>query len=639
MQRGILVLLAVAVVAAGAPRARGQEPENTQASVDSLMFGPRFSFSPAFNNRVDGGVSSVGMFNQFRTSLRTRYGPVFDFDVSKDEKHYRLRDGRDETKGMSLLGLYNLRPGMTTSLNLSDTRIFSRTVVSGGSFQDFIINDQVANAAVAYTGQQSGARLDWRAMGNAGQGERTYKNDQTVSGAINGGVAYNLIGKHVIVQARGSLRESADQSRTTLQEFNGLGASEDSVASVVRVSLADSTEFQVEYKDYNGVRDYTDQAQGSLGGQVSGAENVFEEHETRSTQSTVAHLYSEPWDRFNIDLTALHEEQLYDYEIQKTRYSRTVGTTARGRVGYTMPWQTTANVQFENTETLRDLGPQSVASFNEKRKRVALTLGHQLSKTFRADFSASTQLTQSFYVDYNANPRDRDQVDNLLSLRFNSQPYRKISANITMSYSSTEFINIDASQSRNNRTRQLYELRPGFTYTMNQHLSVTQTYGLVIDYTDYVYQASENFLDRNLTFSNVIAFRPTQKVQLRVDYGLYLHDKGSYLPTGPDGQDQLEVSGEDRRDRMGLRIEYQVTEDVQIFAENLYSHFLDREVSSGFETITTDGSVQVGTTGSKDWGNNRKFKFALSRVKRFSPFGSDKEKDYWDMRSELNFPL
>jgi hypothetical protein len=29
----------------------------------------------------------------------------------------------------------------------------------------------------------------------------------------------------------------------------------------------------------------------------------------------------------------------------------------------------------------------------------------------------------------------------------------------------------------------------------------------------------------------------------------------------------------------------------------------------------------------------------LARVKRDTPFGSEAEKDYWDVRSDLNFPF
>jgi hypothetical protein len=128
-------------------------------------------------------------------------------------------------------------------------------------------------------------------------------------------------------------------------------------------------------------------------------------------------------------------------------------------------------------------------------------------------------------------------------------------------------------------------------------------------------------------------------MSFRFDYQLYLHDKGSYLPTGEGGQEVLNVDTEDHRNQLLLRLDYSVNDRVAIYAENKYNQFVDRAVSSGVESVSTDGQVAVGTTGDFAWSKGRKLTFMLARVKRFSPSGSDKEKDFWDMRSELNFPL
>jgi hypothetical protein len=594
------------------------------------------------------------MRNQFRTNVVTPYRLILDFDISKSEKHYRLSPGRrDENKRISLGSLYTIRPGLTGSFGVTDSRIFGRSAITGGAFQDFIIDDQTVSATLSHAGTiepryvyfmnfprftTSALRFDWRANASVGQGERTYKTDDTMGGSVGGGVAYNF-GKRVVVQGRGALRQSNETSRTTLEEFNGLGASEDSLSGVVRVFLADSISIRGDYKMFNGDRRYTDQATGSLGGQVGGVENVFEEHETRDSHFAQIALDSRLWQGFRLNLTATNDEQLYDYAIQQTRYSRTVVNSAKGVVDYAMPWGTFANVQFENLETLRDLGPLSISSYSERRKRASVGLRHPFTSTLSLSFNGSTQLTQQFYLDYDENPRDRDQVDNIFNIRLSSQPYKKISASISTTYSSTDVINIDASQARLNRTRQLYEMRPSFTYTMNDRVQITQSYALVIEFTEYDNRESDNYLDRNLTFTNTAMLRPLDHVRFRFDYALYLHDRGSYLrPNGdPELERVLDIDSEDRRDRMTLRVDYDVTPGVTIFAENIYSNFRNRDIALDSETDTQDGSVKVGASGEKKWSDSRKLKFRLARVKRFSPFGSPEEKDFWDMYSEFNF--
>lgn len=634
------MMVAAGVLAATAPRACGQDNVfNPNAAADTLALKPAFRFAPLFTNKIDGNVSWVNMINQFRTSMMTPFGPNLDFGLSKDEKHFRLQEQRQENKRLSITGLYPIASGVNGSLGYSDSRVFNRSVAVGGSFQDYIINDNGFNGGLTYLRRHSGARLDGAVNASAMSGERTYKDDETFGGGASGGVAYNFLRNRVVVQARGALRESSETSRTALEEFNGLGASEDSVSSVLRVALADSIDFRASYAAYNGVRTYADQAQGALGGQLGGAENVFQETETRATRATLLNLTSQLWSTFAIKLDASHEEQLNDYVVQESRFSETVTDAVRGAVTYTMPWKTRSNVQFENTEVLRDFGPQSVASFEETRQRASIAFSHAFKPTFTVDLNAATQLSQSFYLDYEANPRDRDQVDNLAGIRIASQPYRNMTTSIALTYTATQFINLDASQSRQNRTRELYELRPGFDYVVNDRFTISQTYGVVIEFTDYVFVPDDNFLDRNLLFTNAFKFKPTTDMNFRFEYGLYLHDKGSYLPTGEDGEDVLNVDREDRRNRLLLRMDYDVNGRVAVFAENRYSQFVDRTVSSGSEDVSTDGQIQIGTTGNYDWGKGRKFTFLLARVKRFSPTGSDKEKDYWDMRSELNFPL
>jgi outer membrane receptor protein involved in Fe transport len=266
--------------------------------------------------------------------------------------------------------------------------------------------------------------------------------------------------------------------------------------------------------------------------------------------------------------------------------------------------------------------------------------------------AGTTQLTRTEYLDPDANPRDRDQVDSSVNLRFSSKPYKKLSANINLAYSASEFINIDASQSENNRTRDLYELRPGFTYSFSDRFIITQTYGISIEYTDYIYKPTSNFLDRNLTFSNRFDFKPAKRITFIFDYAYNFHDNGSYLPDEETGEEALSVQGEDRRDRINLRVDYRVMTRVKqvspteslnrtlaVFAEQRYSRFEDREILSGRQTESQDGQITVGTRGDYDFGTGRMLKFTLARVQRFSKFGSEAEKNYWDMRSEFNYPF
>jgi hypothetical protein len=632
---------AIAVALSGAS-ARVAPPARAQANEApaDTTYTPRYLYSPVYNNNVDADVNWVGMANKFQSSLVTPRGLILNFFLSGDEKNYRLQDRFEETKILTGSALHTFRPGMNGSVTYTDSRIFNRTIAVGGGVQDFVINDRMAAAGANYVKQYDNLRMDWVGSGNLMNGERTFKTDRTLAGGISGGMGYNLFGDRVAVQGRAALRGSDDQSRTTEgREFTGLGSTEDSLAAVVRVEFADSIRFDASHRVYNGDRTFADQGRGSLGGQTGGAENVFEETEERDTRNTTIALSSYVFDRFGLKLAATRDEQIFDYAIQTTRFSRTVVDGVTGTISYMLPWQTSSTVTFENSTSLRDLGPQSISSLTDKRKKVALVLSRRFTKTLSMDFNGSSGIQQSFYASYAENPRDRDQLDSNLNLRISSQPFKKVSATVTLGYLNSSFINIDSTQSENNRTRELWELRPAFTYVVTDKFTIVQNYGLAIEYTDYDFKPNDNFLDRNITFSNEFQFRPTRAIDFRFEYALHLHDSGSYLPDPVTGERLLEVDTEDRRDRTNIRVDYRVTEHVRFFAENRYSRREDRTPGTDEVDLNTDGSLHVGTSADYDWGAGRKLKFSVIRVKRFSEFGAEAEKNYWDAHSEFAYPF
>lgn len=629
---------------------------------DSVAASPiGIRYTPTYLNQVSGDVSSVGMKNSFQANIATPFGSTFNFLVSADEKHYRLQNKRDENKQLSASVVHTFNVFTNASIGFINSRVFNRSVVPGGASQDYIFNDKSVNAGSSYertyvphSGVLKSIRLDALASGAAVQGERTYKNDQTLALGGFGGIATDLRGRYLRVNGRGGHRETWDRSETSLAEFNELGSSEDSLSTGLLAELGDSVFIDAKYVYYEAERTWADQAQGSLGGQQSGVQYVFQETERRSSRGAVISLNAKVWDRFRVIVTGNHDSQLFDYVIQETRYSNTVSDGLRGTFTYQMPWKTIAIVTLENMKTLRDLGPLSVSSFNDIRKKASIALEHDFSKTFTMDLLGSTNLTRSEYLDSEANPRDRDQVDTSVNLRIGSTPFTSLLTTVSLAYSASEFLNIDASQSENNRTRELYELRPGFTYYMSEHFTISQSYGVAIEYTDFIYTPASNFVDRNLIFANKFDFRPTDRIGFVFDYSYNFHDNGSYLPNPVTGEEELTVQGEDRRDRVNLRLDYRImsrtiapkfTGDTQrsqvlgVFAEQRYSRFEDRSVFSGDKSVTTDGLISVGTRGNYEFGNGRKLMFTVARVKRDTPFGSDAEKDYWDIRSDFNFPF
>jgi hypothetical protein len=629
---------------------------------DSLVAPPAigYRFTPVYVNLLSGDVTSVGMKNSMTVNLAAPFGSVFNFLVAAEERHYRLQDKFDENKQLSATLLHTFDVFTSGSIGFLESRIFNRSIIPGGAFQDYIFNDRSVNAGGSYkrnfysVANLRSVRVDALASGSAVQSERTYKDDETLAALGFGGLATDVWNRRLRVFLRGGRRDTWDKSTTSLAEFDDLGSVEDSLSTGLWASLGDSIFVDAKYVYYHGDRTWADQAQGSLGGQQSGVQYVFQEWEHRDSQAATISLKARVARRFRVDISASHDDQLFDYDVQQTRYSNTVSDALKGTITYTAPWNTKAMVTLEDTKALRDFGPLSVSSYDDIRKKAGLALSHRFSKTLSMEFAGNTMLTRTEYLDKAANPRDRDQIDTSANLRISSRPHVKFTTNVSLAYSASEFVNIDSTQSANNRTRELYELRPGFTYYVSDKFSIGQTYGVSIEYTDYVYKPTSNFLDRNLIFTNRFDFKPTRRVAFVFDYAYNFHDNGSYLPDDETGEEVLIVQGEDRRDRVNLRMDYALMNrlaqsslpnesdrkrTLAVFSEYRYSRFEDASVFSDVTTVTTDGQLTVGTRGDYDFGKGRALKFSVARVKRFSVFGTDAEKDYWDMRSEFNYPF
>ena len=65
---------------------------------------------------------------------------------------------------------------------------------------------------------------------------------------------------------------------------------------------------------------------------------------------------------------------------------------------------------LENFKTLRDLGPLSVSSYYDTRKKAAIMMSHRFKTGLTMDLNGNTMLTRSEYLDTVANPRDRDAL-------------------------------------------------------------------------------------------------------------------------------------------------------------------------------------------------------------------------------------
>ncbi|MDH3198155.1 MAG: hypothetical protein OEO21_07925, partial [Candidatus Krumholzibacteria bacterium] len=403
---GIVLWAAVVLPLTRVPDARGQGVSLPGVAVDSVRT-PAIVFAPAYLGRIRGDVSSMQMTNELNSQTRSYWGTNLIGTLRVEKRVFRQIEREENNKFLNGSLMHVFIPGFTANLAYTDDRRYSQVIAVTGGLQEFVLNNQSILGSVGYNRLRGNLRYDVRGTGSLVDSEKTFKSDASQLASVNGGASYRFFDGLLSTGVRGAYKRNDETSRTGLASYGGLGGTEDSLSTSVRARVSDSLTVAFDYIDHTAVRRYTDQARGSLGAQQVGEENVFEEREVATTRSYDLRLDTRPIRGFAIKMGATRSEQANDFAVTKTRFSRTVTDVMDASMTYSARWGSELKLNMENRQTLRDLGPQSISSYDEETKNFDIGLRHRFTNTLQMSASYKTTLRQYFYVDYEANPRDR----------------------------------------------------------------------------------------------------------------------------------------------------------------------------------------------------------------------------------------
>ncbi len=617
----------------------GSSPE-AHAQLDSLAAAaeqarPRYDFNNSYTGSIKGNVASVTMSNQLGATMLMRNGWTASTLIRINETAFRLQDREDSSRNLSLNLMMPFAAGFTLSARIADNRFFNRLITFSNAIQDFKNDSKNASATVAWTGTlPQGVALSSGSTVSVSKSEQTFLEDSGRRGSVYGQVSYN-VGSRIKVRGRGFLNKSDDTATTSGVKNDGLGVDEDSLVTRIEITLTDKTSATVDYSQATRTNEFMDLPRGVFQ-EVQFKDNLNREVETRTLDDLTLTATTYPLAALKLDLVGQHNEAVSDFLVAKTRFSRRVTDLLRGDFTYTVRPGTVFNAKLENRERLNDLGPQSLGSFTDKQRSARFSLTHRFNKTFDMNFQTGTAIVQAFYLDFEFNPRDRDQLDQYVNLKLNSSPFPKTKASVYLAVNQTDFVNLDGSLSRNNRRETTYDFRPELTYTLNPRIEIRQTYGLNLELTEFDFAEDDNFLDRNFTFTNTVRARLTGALTTEFYYQLLLHDRGSYLLPPEGGERLLDINQEDRRDQMSVSFRYTINPHLTLLGKNDYSRRRD-EFGAGRSTIFTNGGLEIGIESAYNWGEAKTLNLKLRKVNRFGRFNSEEQEDFWIMDSSVRY--
>jgi hypothetical protein len=597
-----------------------------------------YQFTPVFTADSRANVSSVSLGGEFRNTFQMRNGFRLLTTLGTDKEEFRLQARSNETKRFQNILTHQLGGGWTVDLTHMDNRTFNRVAAVTGGFQDVILNTLTVGGGVRHvTIAPTNFRWDFRADGALADAEKSFKTDKSFGGEVAGGFGYALLNRWLRVRGRAYLKDLDVSSHAAGTVFDNLGLREDSLSAAAVVNFSDEQTATIDYSAFDAAEDYTDQARGSTGIQKEGAENLFVEGRTVESRVARVAFASDMLSRMKMKVDAQHSDNVTDYNITKTRFSRNITNQLRGDISYGLFTGTTLTAKMEARKSLKDLGEESISSYDQRNRKIELGLSHRFRNNSSFDITGSIDLAQFYYLKYEQNPRDRDQLDQRLNVRFNSNLHKKLTTTISMVVTQTDFINIDQSLSSSNRVKTRYDFRPVLTYKVNDRLTIGQSYGLAIESTYHTFEeeAENDFLDRNITFSNDVNAQLTDRLNGTFYYAYHFHDRGSYTLEG--GERLLNIDREDRRDQIKLSFIYRLTSKLSVVGRQDYSRREDRQLARNSVRVNEDGGIELGMRGNFNWSADQSLTFTVKKANRFGAFSTEAQKDFWIVNAQFKY--
>ncbi|MEJ2722169.1 MAG: hypothetical protein P8181_13670, partial [bacterium] len=548
--------------------------------------------------------------------------------LSATESKYRLQDRKDNAKSFSTSLVYPMRPGLILDGRLSDNRFFNRVITGTNATQDLTNNSQSADVNLQFASRLAMFAINTRSSASVNKSEQTFQNTNTSDGALAGQIRYKYGGRFAAT-ARGFIGKAWEDAEASARHFGGLGGDEDSVSARAMVGLRDSSVVRAQYVRYTRTDKYLNQPSGVHGGQQFDAE-LRPELETKDVEAVRLEADTYPMRTVNIGLAAEHRDDSHYFLVDDKRSKVDVSDILTAELNY-RPWvSSTLGAKIEHSMGTHRF-PTKLGTYDDETKRLTLNWNQTVTPTLSFSMVSGVSLVQTTYLDTDS---DRDQRYQYANLRINSKPFPKISTMVYVEVAQTDKFNIKSSRSQNNETETRFDLRPEFTYQINNRISITQKYGLNIEFSDFLFQADQNFLDRNITFSNTLNVKLTPGLTAEVFYSYLFHTKGSYLEPEGGGEKLLSTDLKERRDEIDIGFRYQINKHLAAVGRNEYSQRKDLFATGG--SVFKNGSIELCVVGNYDLGESNGLKFTLRRVKQFGLFNSPEQQDFWVMDSALN---
>ncbi|MGD1048954.1 MAG: hypothetical protein ABR899_09445 [Candidatus Krumholzibacteriaceae bacterium] len=620
--------------------ARNQQKDTVKAAVDTTKVQNRVA--PVAKSYVIATDVDITFGNRIDLTTIAGKGWTLTNGVSIDRKQYRQQKLQDLSESF-MNQAAKVQPGFYTAvLSIGENYRKSKTLSLGRFGQDVIFDTEDANLALSLAKPilwSSSSKLG--VTGDVKRGLNDFKYDRDLSGSGTGSLNYGLTLFDSPLNVGGGVGGSmkGETSDIGKKRFGPMRSDADTLNASMTYGEGSSKALSVTYSIYNAVDRKVMPPLGNTYEVLNDPSAANQEEARSRVEDLSVRSFTQPLSFLSLDLKYDHSSNDSKYKIQPRLSSSSSDNTLAATANYMYASNGSMKWSVSSSEDVFDYGPLSLSSYKEDKHLVGVGITQMIGDSVSVTANGSGSLRQQFYKNYTQNPRDADYLYYHGDMNVRA-PFGKITTNVNMAAERYETINIDATLSGDNRVGYKYQVEPVITVRPASWVTVTQDYMIKIEYTEFVFTADQNYLNRSTSVATQANFSLFRALTFLFSHNYLMRDTGSYLQR-PEGE-RYSPTNDTREHSLDLKLGYEVYPGLSLNVDNEYKiqyndvfgAIGDRRITL-YTTTFQSGGLRTGFTEKKTYGDIGEIALDVAYVRNYGPYITPERKEYVEANSAV----
>jgi hypothetical protein len=400
-------------------------------------------------------------------------------------------------------------------------------------------------------------------------------------------------------------------------------------------TFSQNISFGIDYKIMRGVSLNLDASRSDQRRQHPDPREKKQETEGRSSRRAAASSAFDLFDRLTWDVSVSFSESNTEFVLQDTRGSKITGASLNASAKL-LPWRgATLNLGGKRDVNRNDY--QTVETGDDVQKSVSLKLTQDLGQRADLNVTALSDMVSVFYDDKDENPKDRDRLNNRISLDIGYKPLGSVSTRLGGEFSEENLVYVKAASSANNRTTRKYIVSGNYRLSTVRSIEITQNYNISAVYTYYHFGESKNTLVRDSNVQTRFQVPVTGGLKLSLNHNYKFRDQGSYREEG--SRRLYGKAAEKETQLFNIGCNYSLGKLFRIVVRQVYTLQRSWEYPEGekvldYETTTTEISGRVGF--DYKFGDNTKISLTVEQNRKEGSRVGEAFKSYRNIEFEAS---